>query len=62
MSLEQDIQEIAECPHSMSIPYGETSMRCPHCGAMRVGEGPWALPHRVDNLVRSWKRSQETPT
>ena len=63
MSFESDANQLAECTHGSALPFGTRAIkRCPHCGAMRVGDGPWALPHLVDAFVRAWKMSRETPS
>lgn len=63
MKIEDEVRQIAECRHGMAIPFGTRSvLRCPQCGAMRVGDGPWALPHLVDHLLRAWKKSREQPS
>ena len=62
MSADLEAKQLAECTHAMALPFGEIVKRCPHCGAMRVRNGPWALPHLVDQFVRAWKKSRETPS
>ncbi len=56
MSVESEAKRIAECEHPMPIRF-YAAMRCPHCGAMRVGDGPWALPHLVVELVKALKEA-----
>ena len=63
MSVDDDARKIAECSHGLAIPFGTRSvMRCPYCGAMQVGQGPWALPHYVDQLVQAWKKTRVGPS
>lgn len=63
MSLEYDAKQLVECSHGLAIPFGTRSVkRCPYCGAMKVGDGPWALPHLVDAFVRAWKKSKQEPS
>lgn len=59
-ALENAVKQLAERPHSMAIP-GDTTERCPHCGAMRFidaapGTG-WARPHLVEALVREARKT-----
>lgn len=59
MSVESAARAIADCSHPMAIPRAGLTMRCPFCGAMRLGDGPWALPHLVAQLVRELKPNEE---
>lgn len=52
------IEQIRDCPHSVRIPF-QAAERCPFCGAMRVGSGPWALPHLVHQLVTDLDKTEK---
>ncbi len=59
MSLQDDLRKLAECGHPMVIGQGAVVRRCPHCGSMQIGDGPWVRPHLVEEVVRTWKKEQE---
>ena len=54
-----EAKRLVECAHSMAFPYGEESLRCPHCGAMKVGDSPWCFPHLVKQFAEAWQKSHE---
>lgn len=58
---ERAARQLAECEHVAPVTFGAVR-RCPHCGAMKVSEGPWALPHLVDQFVRAWRKSRKGPS
>lgn len=62
VSSEREAKQLAECEHVAALPFGEIVKRCPHCGAMQVRGGPWALPHLVDQFVRAWRKSRKGPS
>lgn len=59
MSLQEDLRKLAECFHPAPIRQNEIVHRCPHCGSMQIGDGPWARPHLVEEVVRAWKKEHE---